>query len=57
MIHDLEAELTPTCDGDSCDRALGEPQLVFETPAGRREAYECACGAVTVTVARPESSR
>jgi len=57
MIHDLEAELTPTCDGENCDRALGEPQLVFETPAGRREAYECACGAVTVTVARPESSR
>jgi hypothetical protein len=57
MIRDLESDLTPTCDGDDCDRALGEPQLVFETDAGRREAYECACGAVTVTVARPEPSR
>ena len=54
MIRDLR-EAT-TCDADGCDRALGEPQLVFETAAGRREAYECACGAVTVTVARPEYS-
>jgi len=28
-----------------------------DADAGRREAYECACGAVTVTVARSESSR
>jgi hypothetical protein len=54
MIQDLRG--TNTCDADGCDRALAEPQLVFETAAGRREAYECVCGAVTVTVARPESS-
>ena len=55
MIQDLRGETT--CDADGCERALTEPQLVFDTDAGRREAYECACGAVTVTVARPESSR
>jgi len=54
MIQDLRGE--NTCDADGCDRALTEPQLVFETAAGRREAYECVCGAVTVTVARPEST-
>lgn len=45
-----------TCDADGCERPLSEPQLVFETDAGRRAAHECACGAVTVTVARPEST-
>jgi len=55
MIQDLRGEAG--CDAEGCDRALTEPQLVFETDAGRREAYECRCGAVTVTVARPESSR
>jgi len=55
MIQDLRGETT--CDADDCERPLGEPQLVFQTAAGRREAYECACGAVTVTVARVESSR
>jgi hypothetical protein len=55
MIQELsEAD---ACEADGCERTLGEPQLVFETDAGRREAYECACGAVTVTVARSESSR
>ncbi|MFC6862149.1 MULTISPECIES: hypothetical protein [Haloarcula] len=47
----------PHCDGHDCDRPLADPALVFETDAGRRAAYECACGAVTVTVCRPESSR
>jgi hypothetical protein len=55
MISDLDG--VETCDADGCERGLGDPQLVFETAAGRREAYECACGAVTVTVARSESSR
>jgi hypothetical protein len=55
MIQNLRG--ANTCDADGCDRLLTEPQLVFETAAGRQEAYECACGAVTVTVARPESSR
>ncbi len=57
MIRDLCETAATTCEAADCDRSLTEPQLVFETEAGRREAYECACGAVTVTVARPESSR
>ncbi|WP_254273737.1 hypothetical protein [Haloarcula marina] len=57
MFGDLRDATTPTCDAGDCDRPLGEPALVFETDAGRREAHECACGSVTVTVARPESSR
>jgi hypothetical protein len=47
----LEA-LSVACE--SCDRPLGEPQMVVRTDAGERRAYECACGAVTVTVARME---
>lgn len=39
---------------EACDRALGpaECRLTYETPGGERRAYECACGAVTITVAR-----
>jgi hypothetical protein len=55
MIQDLRGE--NTCDAEGCDRALTEPQLVFDTDGGRRAAYECACDAVTVTVVRPESAR
>jgi hypothetical protein len=44
--------LTCTCEG--CDRELAPSacQMVVETDAGERRAYECSCGAVTVTVAR-----
>lgn len=44
-------ELTCTCG--SCERELGDSslQLVYRTNEGERRAYECACGAVTVTVA------
>ena len=55
MIQDLRGE--NTCNADGCDRALTEPQLLFDTDGGRRAAYECTCGAVTVTVVRPESAR
>ncbi|MFB6073486.1 MAG: hypothetical protein ABEJ89_00575 [Haloarculaceae archaeon] len=55
MIEDLRE--APTCDGEGCDRTLTDPELVFRTGAGERRAYECACGAVTVTVARGESPR
>jgi hypothetical protein len=43
-------ELACTCEG--CDGALGEAEcmLVFEDDAGERRAYECDCGAVTITV-------
>ncbi|MBV0923640.1 hypothetical protein KTS45_05440 [Halomicroarcula limicola] len=56
MFSELDEATTPTCDATDCDWPLGDPALVFETPAGRREAHECACGAVTVTVVRPDSS-
>ena len=50
MLEDLRC----VCDDSACERALGENQLMLamETPAGTRRAYECACGAVTVTVSR-----
>jgi hypothetical protein len=42
--------LTRVCE--SCDRPLGDEgfALAFETTAGVRRAYECECGAVTITV-------
>jgi hypothetical protein len=45
-------ELTCTCVG--CDRELAADahQLSNRTDGIERRAYECACGAVTVTVAR-----
>lgn len=59
MIEELRGEKTATCDEASCDRRLAdEPTLAFRTEAGERRAYECDCGAVTITVARgPESTR
>lgn len=46
--------LTTTCEAADCDRTLVERNcmLVYETEAGTRRAYECDCGAVTVTVSR-----
>ncbi|WP_327051527.1 hypothetical protein [Halomicrococcus gelatinilyticus] len=43
-----------TCEAAGCDRDLGEDQLMLtmETDGGVRRAYECDCGAVTVTVSR-----
>ncbi|QSG14598.1 Uncharacterized protein HSEST_1063 [Halapricum desulfuricans] len=45
-------ELTSTCE--HCDRVLDDDHcmLVFETDEGQRRAYECDCGAVTITVHR-----
>jgi hypothetical protein len=47
-------ELACTCDAEGCERRLTEEEcmLVYRTEAGERRAYECACGAVTVTVRR-----
>jgi hypothetical protein len=47
--------LARTCEG--CDRRLEEAdrRLTFEPERGCvRHAYECRCGAVTITVARGE---
>jgi hypothetical protein len=46
--------LTSTCEAAGCDRSLDEDarMLTMRTEAGERRAYECACGAVTVTIVR-----
>lgn len=47
-------ELATTCESESCERTLSENDrmLVYTTELGERRAYECACGAVTITVHR-----
>jgi len=56
MIEELTTAARE-CEAEHCDRPLPkEPAIVFETAAGRQSAYECACGAVTVTVSRSEST-
>jgi hypothetical protein len=47
-------ELETTCDADGCSRQLREENrmLVYRTADGERRAYECDCGAVTITVHR-----
>lgn len=41
------------CTCEACDRQLGDtPELSFERAGRLRHAYECPCGAVTITVAR-----
>jgi len=46
--------LTSTCEAAGCDRSLDDDALILrmQTASGERRAYECACGAVTVTVVR-----
>ena len=41
------------CACERCDAPLGNEdlRLTMESDAGVRHAYECACGAVTITVA------
>ena len=49
MFEDLAA----TCEAAECDRDLpDEPALIFHDSAGEGRVYECACGAVTVTIAK-----
>ncbi|QSG10780.1 Uncharacterized protein HSBGL_0343 [Halapricum desulfuricans] len=52
VARDMLNELTSTCE--HCDRELDDEHcmLVYETDAGQRRAYECDCGAVTITVHR-----
>lgn len=45
-------ELTCTCRGCDRDLAAADPALVYRDGGGERRAYDCACGAVTVTVVR-----
>ncbi|WP_227375842.1 hypothetical protein [Haladaptatus halobius] len=50
MIETLRCE----CEAAGCEHELRESNLmlVMETPGGTRRAYECDCGAVTVTVTK-----
>jgi len=47
-------ELAATCEHDTCSRQIQESDcmLVYRTDGGERRAYECPCGAVTITVHR-----
>ena len=47
-------ELTATCDAPNCTRTLEdiEQMIVYRTEDGERQAFECSCGAVTITVHR-----
>ena len=55
-VSDVFDELTPTCEAPGCERALADdPALVFRDEAGERRAYECACGGITVTVAKTQT--
>jgi|GEM_PF-477670 len=54
LWKDMLEELTCTCEAAGCDRRLDDDALMLamRTEAGERRAYECPCGAVTVTIAR-----
>lgn len=47
-------QLVGDCACEACDRPLTEERrmLTMETSGGIRHAYECDCGAVTITLAR-----
>jgi hypothetical protein len=51
--------LASVCSAPDCERTLSEDRrmLTMETPDGIRRAYECECGAVTVTVLDKERER
>lgn len=44
--------LSSTCEAAGCERPLSPDacMLVYRTEGGERRAYECECGAVTITV-------
>jgi hypothetical protein len=46
--------LSPTCEDGACERPLSDDNLMLEMDrdGGARRAYECDCGAVTVTVVK-----
>ena len=47
-------KLSAACQADDCDHRLRERDrmLVSRTESGERRAFECVCGAVTITVHR-----
>ncbi|MBS3760651.1 hypothetical protein [Halodesulfurarchaeum sp.] len=42
--------LALTCTRCGADLASGDRKLSMRTPEGLRHAYECSCGAITITV-------
>lgn len=50
MLHQLRC----VCDDPGCDRELSEADLclTYRAYGTERRAYECICGAVTITVAK-----
>lgn len=42
------------CDRNGCDRPLDEGafRLAYRTEGTERRVYECACGALTITIGR-----
>ena len=49
---DMLEELTAECRGCSRSLEAEDATLVFRTEDGEQRAYDCACGAVTITVHR-----
>lgn len=51
------ADLACTCE--RCEEPLGDEQLRLSmaTPGGLRHAYECECGAITITVSERSAGR
>ena len=47
-------ELGLACEAATCDRLLSETDqmLIYRTAGGERRVYECACGAITISVTR-----
>ncbi len=44
-------DLALTCTRCGADLDAADRQLTMRTPDGLRHAYECSCGAITITVA------
>lgn len=47
---------TARCTASCCDCKLTDDdrQMTMELDNGKRHAYECACGAITITVAKKQ---
>ncbi|MFB6109820.1 MAG: hypothetical protein ABEJ60_02950 [Halodesulfurarchaeum sp.] len=49
-------DLALTCTSCNADLTPADRKLTMRTPEGVRHAYECSCGAITITVSA-ESGR
>lgn len=46
----MHPDLSLTCTRCGADLAPEDRKLSMRTPEGLRHAYECSCGAITITV-------